>query len=146
MVIRNSEEGRKFIGQRSERKALDERRAGHRVTADTATLKFLQTLHHIDKTRITNRDVLVLFVVCQCPGICGKDIADRLNVRVAANIQKGIQRLIERGMIEDRRVEKSSAVPQILHPLPPGFDFLETIRFWEPLRFKPDPFWEKFIG
>lgn len=98
---------------------------------DNATLKFLQTLNRIYKARLTHRDVLVLNVIINEPGLCGQDIADKMGAGSRSNISRGIDRMISIGFLEDRREIVGHAKPQILHALPPGIEFFNSLKFWE---------------
>ncbi len=95
------------------------------------TGEFLRVLRKMDKTGITHRDVLILYVIINRPGICGQDITEILGYGYRSNVVKGIARLLKYGFIEDRRDVTGNARMQILHVRPAGTEFFNSLKFWE---------------
>jgi DNA-binding MarR family transcriptional regulator len=93
-----------------------------------SVLDFLVRLRKVDKRSLTVRDVLVLYVVIESPGIAGVDIANKLGVKDRSAIASNIQRLEREGYIEDRRTERRKAIPAVLHVLPAGIAFWDEIK------------------
>src|SRR6478735_3406482 len=99
--------------------------AGHSMThqISPSVTDFLVKLRKIDKHGLTVRDMLVLFAIMQKPGSSGLDIASALAIKDRSAISSNLARLERQGFIEDRREERSKAVPAILHPLSAGLEF-----------------------
>lgn len=97
-------------------------------TLPNVTINFLVRLRKIDKHTLTVRDVLVLFVVIENPGIAGNEIAIKLGLENRSSIASNLQRLIREGYIEDHREVRRKANPAILHVLPAGMAFWEEIK------------------
>lgn len=95
------------------------------------TLELLTMLRKIDRRGCTIRDVLVLYIIMHNPGLSGKEVADNLNITNRSNVAKNLQRLLEKGLIEDRRTIAAKARPNRLYVLPAGLQFWQTIKYWE---------------
>jgi DNA-binding MarR family transcriptional regulator len=90
--------------------------------------EFLVRLRKIDKHALTVRDVLVLYVVIENPGIAGNEITNKLGLENRSSISSNILRLIREGYIEDHREVRRKANPAILHALPKGLAFWNDIK------------------
>jgi DNA-binding MarR family transcriptional regulator len=89
---------------------------------------FLVKLRKADKLGLTLRDILVLYAIMSAPGSSGLDIATKLGIKDRSAISSNLARLERLGFIEDRRTERSKAVPAVLHPLPAGVGFWDEIK------------------
>jgi len=92
------------------------------------TLDFLVNLRKIDKRSLTVRDILILYVIIESPGISGIEITTKLGIRERSAIASNLRRLEREGYIEDRREIRSKAVPAVLHALPRGIEFWDEIK------------------
>ena len=91
------------------------------------TSGFIETLKRIDRKGLTARDALLLWYTVEHPGMCGQDIAYAVGLNGRSKVASSFPRLIRKGLIEDRRVRESQAVPSIYHATPAG------IQFWREL-------------
>jgi DNA-binding MarR family transcriptional regulator len=92
------------------------------------TVDFLINLRKIDKRSLTVRDILILYVVMENPGISGIDITKKLGIKDRSAIASNLRRLERESYIEDRREIRSKAVPTMLHVLPRGVEFWNEIK------------------
>lgn len=99
-----------------------------RITSGNPVVEFLSRLKIVDQAGYTVRDVLVLYCIIRNPGISGVDVAHKIGVEFRSNVNSQITRLIRGKMIEDRREISRKATSQILHPLPDGIAFWESIK------------------
>lgn len=88
---------------------------------------FMLRLRKIDKSGLTARDVLMLYTIITHPGINGHDAGRKIGLKERSSVTFGMNRLIKRGFIEDRREENliGKGVPNRLYVLPAG------VQFWE---------------
>jgi len=89
---------------------------------------FLVKLRKADKLGLTLRDILVLYAIMGAPGSSGLDIATKLGIKDRSAISSNLARLERLGFIEDKREERSKAVPAVLHVLPAGVAFWDEIK------------------
>ena len=99
-----------------------------RITTGNATAEFLARLKILDQAGYTVRDAMVLYAIICNPGISGVDVAHKIGVEFRSNVNSQITRLIRGKMIEDRREISRKATSQILHVLPAGEAFWESIK------------------
>lgn len=92
------------------------------------TLDFLVNLRKIDKRSLTVRDILILYVVIENPGISGIEITKKLGIKDRSAIASNLHRLERENYIEDRRETRTKAVPTVLHALPRGLEFWDEIK------------------
>ena len=97
------------------------------MSANQTVLPFLLQLKEIDKAKLTCRDMLILWAVSKTPGAMGIDISNKLGFDSRSAVQLGIARLIKRGMIEDRRVEKEQKIPNRLYITAQGTEFFKKL-------------------
>ena len=81
----------------------------------------------IDRSGLTVRDVRILECISACPGECGTDIVERLELHSRSSVQANLPKLIKHGMIEDRRLREGQAIPSQWHITPKGDAFLRRI-------------------
>lgn len=94
----------------------------------SGTPGFLMRLHKIDRHGLTVRDILVLYAIMRTPGASGLDIATKLGIKDRSAISSNLARLERQDFIEDRREERTKAVPALLHVLPAGLEFWDEIK------------------
>lgn len=92
------------------------------------TVDFLVNLRKIDKRSLTVRDILILYVVIENPGISGIDITKKLGIKDRSAIASNLHRLERENYLEDRRETRTKAVPTILHALPKGLALWDEIK------------------
>jgi len=92
------------------------------------TVDFFARLRKIDEKKLKLRDTMVLWAVARHHGLMGQEIAKKLGYPSRSHIQDGIRRLLEQGLIEDRRREKNQQTPNQLYITDAGTAFLnETV-------------------
>ena len=69
----------------------------------TPTVELLLRLRKIDKSGLTARDVLLLCTIISNPGINGWDAGRKIGLAERSSVTFGMNRLIKRDFIEDRR-------------------------------------------
>lgn len=97
------------------------------------TVEFMLRLRKIDKSRLTVRDVLLLYTIISNPGINGWDAGRKIGLNDRSSVTFALARMIRRGLIEDRREPGlvGKGVPNQLHALPAGIEFWSEIRLQE---------------
>lgn len=95
--------------------------------APGSTVEFLQRLLNVDTVGLTVRDALCLYVIQAKPGISGLDLAHMVGQPHRSGVQSNIHRLIDRGLIEDRRERSKKAIPSLLYVLPAGVELWKTL-------------------
>lgn len=95
--------------------------------APGSTVEFLQRLLNVDLASLTVRDALCLYVIQAQPGISGLDLAHMVGQPHRSGVQSNIHRLIDRGLIEDRRERSKKAIPSLLYVLPAGVELWKTL-------------------
>lgn len=102
------------------------------MTDDKLTLnvEFLLRLRKIDKSGLTCRDILLLYTIIANPGINGWDAGRKIGVAERSSVTFGMNRLIKRGFIEDRREQNlvGKGVPNRLYALPAGVEFWNDLK------------------
>lgn len=93
----------------------------------TATIDFLVRLKTLDRSGLKVRDVLVLWAVSRDDGLMGREVAMKLGYKSRSNVQDCVSRLIDHGMIEDRRTKRNNQTPNDLYILPAGEKFLADV-------------------
>lgn len=93
-------------------------------------VEFLVRLRKIDKSGLTARDVLLLYTIITHSGIHGHDAGKAIGVAERSSVTFGLNRLIKRGFIEDRREERlvGRGVPNRLYALPAGIEFWNELK------------------
>ena len=81
----------------------------------------------VDRKELTVRDAVLLWYVVENPGMNGQDIAHAVGIANRSSVSSCFPRLIRKGLIEDRRVRESQAVPSIYHATPAGHEFWREI-------------------
>lgn len=97
-------------------------------TASGSAEEFLQRLLKIDVEGLTVRDVLCLYVIQAKPGIFGLDLAHMVGQPHRSGVDSNIRRLIDRGLIEDRRERAMKATPNLLFVLPAGVELWNSLK------------------
>ncbi|MFL6707955.1 MAG: MarR family transcriptional regulator [Massilia sp.] len=92
-----------------------------------STEEFLHRLLNVDLAGLTVRDALALYVIQAQPGISGLDLAHMVGQPHRSGVQSNIHRLIDRGLIEDRRERSKKAIPSLLYVLPAGVELWKTL-------------------
>lgn len=88
----------------------------------------LRKLSEIDRSGMTVRDVLILHTIMVNPGICGKDVADKLGHTNRSSVECGLRRLLGGHLIEDRREIVAKASPSAFYVLFSGIEYWEQIK------------------
>jgi len=91
------------------------------------TLDFMLKLRRIDDAGLTQRYVLVLWAVRETPGMMGLELTRKLGYKTRSNIQHSISVLVDKGLIEDRRIKTGNLTPNDLHITPAGDKFLSDL-------------------
>lgn len=96
---------------------------------DDPTVDFMIRLKKIDRSGLKVRDVIVLWFIAREPGMMGRELSDKLGFQYRSHIQDGLQRLMTRKFIEDRRPVDGNLqqTPNDFHILPAGEEFLAEI-------------------
>lgn len=96
-------------------------------------VEFLVRLRKIDKSGLTSRDVLLLYTIITHPGIHGHDAGKKIGVVERSSVSFGLNRLVKRGFIEDRREARlvGRGVPNQLYALPAGVEFWNDLKMPE---------------
>lgn len=93
----------------------------------TPPIDFLVRMRKLDRSKLTPRDVVLMWAIREIPGIMGRELAMKVGVKTRSAVQFGIARLIRRGLIEDRRVKLHNLTPNDLHITAAGVAFLEDL-------------------
>lgn len=91
------------------------------------TEDFLLRLLNVDLAKLTVRDALCLYVIQARPGIDGLTLSGMIGQPHRSGVQSNIHRLIDRGLIEDRRERSKKAVPSLLYALPAGVELWKSL-------------------
>lgn len=97
------------------------------IATSTAGIDFLVRLRKIDNANLKSRDIIILWAIAHTPGMMGLELARKIGMKTRSNVQIPIRRMIEAGLIEDRRRVKNLLTPNDLHILPYGEKFLADI-------------------
>lgn len=93
---------------------------------------FLAKLRQIDKLRVTPRDVIIMFIIISKPGLNGGELKTSLNLANRSGIAVNVRRLIDKGLIEDRRDTSGHLnSPNILYITEKGKQLWESLKKWE---------------
>lgn len=92
-----------------------------------STEEFLLRMLNVDLAKLTVRDALCLYVIQARPGIDGLTLSGMIGQPHRSGVQSNIHRLIDRGLIEDRRERSKKAVPSLLYALPAGVELWRTL-------------------
>jgi len=84
-------------------------------------------LQKLDKAGLSPRDILILYVVKNKPGINGIETAHILNLRSHSCVQTQFRRMIRQELIEDRRLEAKKATSAYYHITSKGEKLLDEI-------------------
>lgn len=94
------------------------------------TVEFLLRLRKIDKSGLTARDVLLLYTIISNPGINGWDAGRKIGLAERSSVTFGMNRLIKRHFIEDRREQNlvGKGIPNRFYVLPAGIEFWNELK------------------
>jgi predicted transcriptional regulator len=88
---------------------------------------FMKRLHIIMRARLNIRDVLILYVVANNPGINKLDAAQMLGFESHSGVRESIKKCLARGFIEDKRRASIQSMAASMHVLPAGQQFLRDL-------------------
>lgn len=86
-----------------------------------------KVLARLDQEGFTLRDMLVLAVLIGRPGICGQDVQHDMEFLNRSAVVGNLNRLIRRGLVEDRRTQIKQAVPSIYWPTEDGVSLWQEL-------------------
>jgi len=88
---------------------------------------FFVRLRKVDDRRLKPRDLMVLWVVAREHGTMGQEVAKKLGYPARSHIQDGIRRLLDQGLMEDRRKTKDQHTPSEFYITDAGTALLADI-------------------
>lgn len=90
-------------------------------------IQFMAKLRKIDRSGLKVRDVIVLWAIRENPGMMGRELAVKLGFDSRSSVQDQMVRLIQHGLIEDRRLTHDQRTPNDLHITSAGREYLSAI-------------------
>lgn len=90
-------------------------------------LDTVSRLYKLDKSHFSPRDILVLYVIKNRPGINGVEIMQTLNLPTHSCVQSNLRRLIKKKLMEDHRSEARKATSASYHLTAEGEKLLDEI-------------------
>lgn len=91
------------------------------------SVEFMARLRKIDRSGLKVRDVIILWAIRENPGMMGRELSTKIGLESRSCAQDGLQRLMRRGLIEDRRLTFDQRTPNDFHILPAGREYLEGL-------------------
>lgn len=85
------------------------------VDIPESTLNLYKILHAMDQAGLRTRDFTVLVLINEDPGISSNALCPRLGLPMRSMIREPLARLIDRGLVIDKRVRAQKAVMTRLH-------------------------------
>lgn len=89
-------------------------------------IPFLVGLRQMVKRDVSPQMLISLYAIRTYPGSSFSDVADKID-QETPNTYKSIRRLIERQLVEDRRIVTNPKTPGDLHVTPAGAEFLANV-------------------
>jgi len=90
----------------------------------TAQMDFLVRVKKMDQSGVKPREVLMLWAIAREPGMMGRELAVKLGYASRSNVQIGIRRLLDMGLITDHRTVRNHQTPNDLYITPAGETFI----------------------
>jgi len=91
------------------------------------TIALLTALYRIDHSPFSIRDIMTLYTIITHPGCSGQEVCKLLGFPHRSAVQCALPRLIQEGLIEDRRTDVRKTVATVLHVTDKGRKFWTSL-------------------